>query len=118
MGKKPRTTTMNNILNNWRNEVTAGLQGYLDNADLTHMEGHSSPDELATDYIETELEGEWLNETDSWNFINNDEQIYLEMEAYCRRFQEERMSVQWETTGIEQVVGKWREFIARDHLTN
>ena len=112
------TTTMDNILNNWRNEVSAGFQGYLDNADLTHMEGHATPDELAVDYIETELEGEWLNETESWSFADNDEQIYLEMEAFCRRFSEERMSVPWETTGIEQVVGKWREFIARDHLPN
>ena len=109
---------MDNILNNWRNEVSAGFQGYLDNADLTHMEGHMTPEELAADYIETELEGEWLNETESWNFINNDEQIYLEMWQFCRRFSEERMNVPWNTTAIEQIVGKWREFIARDHLPN
>ena len=111
------TTTMDNILNNWRNEVSAGFQGYLDNADLTHMEGHVSPDdELAVDYIETELEGEWLNETESWSFADNDEQIYLEMEAFCKDYYENELGDVWTGGGIVPVVSLWKYLYATDYL--
>ena len=108
---------MNNIIENWRNEFFQGLQAYQENSDLSHLV-ELTPEEIAEDYIEAEIEGEWLNEEDSWIFINHDQDIYREMENFCRNFSEQRMSLRWETESIEQVVGKWREFTARDFVFN
>ena len=108
---------MNTITDNWRNEFFQGLQAYQENSDLSHLV-ELTAEEIAEDFIEAAIEGEWMSEEDSLNFINHDQDIYREMEQFCRNFSEQRMSVQWETESIEQVVGKWKEYKARDFVFN
>jgi len=57
-----------------------------------------------------------LSPNECKDFINNNLEVYLEMEAFCKDYYEDELGDVWTGGGIVPVVSLWKYLFAKDYL--
>jgi len=103
---------MDHIINTFQDDITSEFIEYY-----THCMGNRRRDEANKDNFLEEAYNTIMPSPDECkDFINDNLNIYLEMEVFCRDYYENELGDVWTGRGLVPVVSLWKYLYAGDYL--